>query len=161
MNAIDLKFIILLIMANGGPIVASKLFASWMSFPIDAHRLFYDHQPIFGPTKTLRGIVASLIASVVFACLLGFGWQIGILVWFGAMGGDLLSSFIKRRLTMPSSSMALGLDQVPESLFPTLLCAQLLQFTFYDIALICIIFFVLELVLSRALYKFKWRDKPY
>ena len=34
--------------------------------------------------------------------------------------GDLFSSFVKRRLDLASSSMAIGLDHIPESFFPLL-----------------------------------------
>ena len=34
------------------------------------------------------------------------------------MAGDLFSSFVKRRLRLASSSMAIGLDHIPESSFP-------------------------------------------
>jgi hypothetical protein len=40
-----------------------------------------------------------------------------------AMAGDLLSS-LSKRLGMEPSTMALGLDQIPESVFPALLAAQ-------------------------------------
>ena len=52
------------------------------------------------------------------APLLGLTWQLGLVVGVAAMFGDACSSFIKRRLGMPSGAMALGLDHVPESLFP-------------------------------------------
>jgi hypothetical protein len=44
--------------------------------------------------------------------------------WTGAKGAPL-SSFIKRRLALVPSSQAIGLDQIPESLFPLLACRQL------------------------------------
>jgi hypothetical protein len=73
----------------------------------------------------------------------------------------LFSSFMKRRLNLPPSSQALGLDQVPESLFPLLACRFSLALTAADIALGIVIFFVGELALSRVLYKVHLRDEPY
>ncbi len=77
------------------------------------------------------------------------------------MAGDLFSSFVKRRLNFPPSSQALGLDQVPESLFPLLACHDALSLMALDIALAVGIFFVGEIFLSRLLYKVHLRDEPY
>jgi CDP-2,3-bis-(O-geranylgeranyl)-sn-glycerol synthase len=77
------------------------------------------------------------------------------------MVGDLFSSFFKRRLNMPSSSRASGLDQIPESLFPALACRNFLGLTPADIVVCVVVFFVGEVVLSRLLYAFRLRDRPY
>jgi hypothetical protein len=68
---------------------------------------------------------------------------------------------VKRRLNFPPSSQALGLDQVPESLFPMLACRGALSLTIQDIALGVGVFFIGELILSRLLYWVHLRDKPY
>jgi CDP-archaeol synthase len=86
---------------------------------------------------------------------------VGTLAATAAIAGDLFSSFMKRRLNLPPSSQALGLDQVPESLFPLLAYRFSLSLTAADIALGIGIFFVGELVLSRVLYKAHLRDEPY
>ena len=66
-----------------------------------------------------RGIVVYLLATSNCAAAMGLGWEVGTLVATFAMAGDLFSSFVKRRLHLPSSSMAIGLDHIPESLFPS------------------------------------------
>jgi CDP-2,3-bis-(O-geranylgeranyl)-sn-glycerol synthase len=76
------------------------------------------------------------------------------------MLGDLTSSFIKRRLGRPPSSQALLLDQVPESLFPLLVFRERLGLAAWDIAVVVLAFFVLDLLLSRLLYKLHLRDQP-
>ena len=53
-------------------------------------------------------------------------WRLGALVAASAMAGDCLSSFIKRRFGLEPSRMTLGLDQVPESLFPAVACSAYL-----------------------------------
>jgi hypothetical protein len=77
------------------------------------------------------------------------------------MAGDLLASFLKRRLGLQPSSMALGLDQIPESLFPLLACCRMLSLTTLDVVVGTAIFFVSELVLSRVLFRLHVRDRPY
>ena len=77
------------------------------------------------------------------------------------MVGDCLSSFIKRRLHLPSSARALGLDQIPESLLPLLGVWHQFSLTLEGIALTVAGFFILELGLSRILYKLHIRKHPY
>jgi hypothetical protein len=77
------------------------------------------------------------------------------------MAGDLLSSFLKRRLGLAPSSRATGLDQIPESLFPLLACRSALALTAMDIATGCVIFFVGELLLSHLFFRLGLRDRPY
>jgi CDP-2,3-bis-(O-geranylgeranyl)-sn-glycerol synthase len=77
------------------------------------------------------------------------------------MAGDILSSFVKRRLGRPPSSLATGLDQVPESLLPLLACRNPLSLTAADIIAGIAISFIGELLLSRVLYKLRLRDRPY
>jgi len=77
-----------------------------------------------------------------------------------SMFGDLLSSFIKRRLGLRTHSQAFGLDQVPESLLPLLLLQEHLGLSGGDIALVVTVFIALELLLSRLLFKLHIRDQP-
>jgi CDP-archaeol synthase len=76
-------------------------------------------------------------------------WQLGALAATSAMAGDCLSSFVKRRFGLEPSSMTLGLDQVPESLFPAVACSAYLPLGPLDVALIVLVFFVGELATSR------------
>lgn len=156
-----LKLLLLLVVANGAPIVARNIFGRHFAFPVDAYVSLADGQRLFGPTKTIRGILLSVFATLVCASLLGLGWHIGLIIGSATMLGDLFSSFIKRRLKKPPASMALGLDQIPESLFPMLACKHLLSLSILDIVLAVVAFFVVELLLSRILYKLHIRDKPY
>jgi len=130
-----LQLLVLLTLANGTPIVAKKIFGPRFSFPLDAGTIFFDGRPLFGHSKTIRGIVGSILVTTASASLIGPDPAIGAIVAGAAMAGDLFSSFVKRRLNLPPSSQALGLDHVPESLFPMLACRDALSLTFADIAL--------------------------
>ena len=128
-----LQLLILLVVANGAAVVVKKLLGAAFARPIDGDAVFSDGQPIFGPSKTIRGIVVSLLATSICAAAMGLGWEVGTLVATFAMAGDLFSSFVKRRLHLPSSSMAMGLDHIPESLFPLLASRWLLPLNILDI----------------------------
>jgi hypothetical protein len=156
-----LQLLVLMTLANGTPIVAKKIFGPRFARPLDAGIMFLDGRPLFGPSKTIRGIMASILITTASAPLVGLDLTIGAIVAGAAMAGDLFSSFVKRRLNFPPSSQALGLDQVPESLFPMLACGGALSLTIQDIALGVGVFFVGELILSRLLHRVHLRDKPY
>ena len=77
------------------------------------------------------------------------------------MVGDLSSSFLKRRLNLPPSSRATGIDQVPECLLPAMVIRSTLGLTAFDVVSVVIIFFLAEVLLSRLLFNWNIRDHPY
>ena len=77
------------------------------------------------------------------------------------MIGDLLSSFVKRRLDIAPSGMALGLDQIPEVVIPLLLVQRQVGLGPADIITVTLWFIVIELLLSRVLFRLHIRKRPY
>lgn len=155
------QLLLLLTVANGTPVIAKRILGDRLAAPVDWGLRFTDGRPVFGPSKTLRGLVLSVAATLACAPLLGLEWKVGAVIGAGAMSGDLLASFLKRRLDLPPSSQALGLDQVPESLLPLLACRLLLPLSILDIVAATTIFFVGELMLSRILFRLHIRDRPF
>jgi hypothetical protein len=153
--------LVLVLTANGTPLLVQKLLGPRYSQPVDADHRFVDGRPVFGRTKTLRGLACAIVMTMAVAASVGLGWRIGLLVGALAMIGDLCSSFVKRRLGRSSSSPILGIDQIPESLFPLLACMYPLSLTIADVAIGVLIFFVAELAVSRLLYALDLRDPPY
>jgi len=159
--ALLLQLLILLVVANGTAVVAKKLLGAAFTRPLDGGALFVDGQPILGPAKTIRGVVVSVLATSICAALMGLGWEVGALISTFAMAGDLFSSYVKRRLHLASSSMAIGLDHIPESLFPLVASRMLLPLSVLDIVAGVTIFVVGALILSPLLFKLNLRDKPH
>jgi CDP-archaeol synthase len=155
------NLLFLLIVANGTPVLANKILGNRFSRPLDCGVKCADGRPLFGASKTIRGVFLAVLATAVAAGLGGLGCKIGALVGSAAMSGDLFSSFLKRRMGLPVSSRAVGLDQVPESLFPLLACRSALSLSVWDIAIAVLAFFFGEILISRLLYKFRVRDRPY
>jgi CDP-2,3-bis-(O-geranylgeranyl)-sn-glycerol synthase len=155
------QLLILLALANGSPLLAKKLLGDRFAWPLDGGIAFFDGRPLFGKSKTIRGIVVAVLAATAGAPLLGLAWPIGALVGATAMAGDLCTSFLKRRMNRPSSSRATGLDQIPESLLPLLACRGVLALTALDIAAGVALFFLGEVLLSRLFFKLHLRDEPY
>jgi CDP-diglyceride synthetase len=156
-----LKLLVVLALANGTPVVVKKVFGRRFAHPLDGNAAFVDGRPLFGRSKTIRGVVLAVLAATLGAPLIGLEWQIGAVVGGLAMVGDLVSSFVKRRLDLPPSSRASGLDQVPEALFPLLGCRDLLSLTIADIGAGVALFFIGDVVVSRLLYAVRLRDRPY
>ncbi|MDF9392717.1 MULTISPECIES: CDP-archaeol synthase [Methylococcus] len=155
------RLLILLMVANGMPILLRKLLGERFGWPVDGGCRFPDGRPWFGPSKTWRGLVCGIGAAAAAAPLLGQPWQLGALVGAASLAGDLLSSFLKRRLGIVPSGMALGLDQIPESLLPLLAVQGRFGLEWSYIAWFVIVFIVLELTLSAVLYRFRIRNRPY
>jgi CDP-2,3-bis-(O-geranylgeranyl)-sn-glycerol synthase len=153
--------LLLLAIANGSPVLAKKIWGNKLAQSLDGGMRFIDRRPLFGPSKTMRGVLVSIAATTAAAPLFGIAWWIGALIGATAMVGDLLSSFVKRRLNRPPSSRALGLDQIPESLVPLLACYQVLGLTAADIGITVAAFFAGAVVLSRLLYRVGLRDEPH
>lgn len=136
----------LILFANGLPALLGWLLGPGR--PLDYGKRLRDGRPLFGDTKTLRGVLASLLLTPMAAAALGLPWCIGLLVALGAMLGDLLASFTKRRLGYPSSTSAPLLDTVPESLTPVLFIMGQLGLDWLDLTLLILAFGVLDLVLT-------------
>lgn len=158
---IEFKLLLLIICANGAPIIARRFFGRRFDLPIDGGQTTIHGNPWLGPSKTFRGVLAAVLTSSLVAYFLGFSWTFGVITGSLAMLGDLLASFIKRRLGLPSSSQAPGLDQIPESLIPLIYSSSVFELGWLSILLTVIGFWVSEILLSRLFFKLGLRRHPY
>ncbi|MDH5736072.1 MAG: CDP-archaeol synthase [Gammaproteobacteria bacterium] len=156
-----LHFILLIIIANGAPVFMHYVFGDFCAWPVDFGRPFLDGRPLLGESKTWRGLIAAVLVTPVFAALLGYSLATGLLVAVYSMLGDMSSSFIKRRIGLQSSSMAPFLDQIPEALLPAIFLMDTFNLSIWSVMLIVLIFIVMEILLSRLLYKWGVRKQPY
>ncbi|MFH1056946.1 MAG: CDP-2,3-bis-(O-geranylgeranyl)-sn-glycerol synthase [Candidatus Micrarchaeota archaeon] len=91
---------------------------------IDLGKKFFDGKRILGDSKTIRGFVSGVLAGTLVGMVLAYSlsylpWLsagekifLAFLVSLGAMAGDLLGSFIKRRFGLPPGSQYFLLDQL-------------------------------------------------
>ena len=159
--ALIFRTLVLLAVANGTPVIIKRVFGARADHAIDCGMRLADGRFVFGPSKTIRGVVSSVIATALIAAAVGLTAWAGAVVALGAMAGDLASSFIKRRLGREPSSRATGLDQIPEALLPCLLLSAILPLTAGDVAAIVLLFFGGEVILSELLFRAGVRDRPY
>lgn len=158
---LSVKILLLLFSANGAPIILHKLLDGRWNCPLDGGLVLPDGQPLLGPSKTWRGVVGALLVGAFAGWALGLGMDLGLGVAGFSMLGDLLSSFLKRRLGIPPSGMATGLDQVPEALLPSLWLTSLGILGYDEMLSLVAAFWVLGLALSKPLYWLHIRKQPY
>ncbi|MBI5559380.1 MAG: CDP-archaeol synthase [Deltaproteobacteria bacterium] len=121
-----IQVVTLLLCVNFFPPLADLIWGNRYRYPVDGGRLWFDRRPIFGSHKTIRGILVSLPGGAAVFLLSGLPWWVGAVAALLAMAGDLLSSFIKRRLNIASGKAIVFLDQLFECLFPVLFLARVL-----------------------------------
>ncbi len=78
---------------------------------LDGDNKFIDGEPILGNHKTVRGTLSGIIAGTLTGILQGQPYR-GVLMAIGAILGDLIVSFIKRRLKLPPGAMFPIADQM-------------------------------------------------
>lgn len=108
---------------------------------LDGGRTLSDGQPIFGSHKTIRGVFAGIIAGTI----VGLGESLvdsrlligGFMIALGAVLGDLLGAFIKRRLRVEPGRAFPILDQLD-----FVLGSLVLGYPFFPIGALSVILFV-------------------
>jgi CDP-2,3-bis-(O-geranylgeranyl)-sn-glycerol synthase len=157
---LELKLLLLILLANGAPLLADKVFGNAMGLAVDFSQKSRSGKYWLGPTKTYRGILAAVAACGACAPMLGLPWKTGILIGLLAMVGDLCSSFIKRRLSIAPSSSVPGLDQIPESLFPMIYCQYLFGLYWISVAIVVVGFWICNILLSLLFTRFRLFNHP-
>lgn len=153
--------LLLIIVANGSPIIGRILFRDAFNMAVDFGMRMPDGNPVFGLSKTWRGILFAITTTSMTGLLLGYGVDTGAMIALYALAGDLMSSFIKRRMGVESSGMAPLLDQVPESALPAYMMRTTFDLDKTSIVLLVLIFIISELSLSHILYRWGIRKRPY
>ncbi|MBU1202059.1 MAG: CDP-archaeol synthase [Nanoarchaeota archaeon] len=123
--------------------------------PIDFDKKFRG-KPLFGPNKTIRGfLISCLFGMVIFhiqkllynysffqkISIINYQEQtiwLGFLLGFGAIFGDLVKSFFKRRIAIPSGKPWIPFDQL-DFVIGAFLFSSIIFLPSIDIILIIII----------------------
>ncbi len=157
----DVQLLFLLAVANSSPILATRLLGGRWSVPLDGGVRFFDGRPLLGPSKTVRGAVVAIAATALASALLGIRPGLGARIGAACMLGDALSSFVKRRLGLPASARATGLDQIPEAVLGLLAVQGEFQLTVLQVVVVTALFFALEIPFARLFFRLGIRDRPY
>ena len=112
--------------ANMAPVMVKKI--NLFAFPIDFNKKI-NNNPIFGKNKTFRGFVFGIVFAIIvtylqfllynaelFKNISFFNYQnwllFGALMGLGALTGDLVKSFFKRRLNIEPGARFIPFDQI-------------------------------------------------
>lgn len=79
--------------------------------PLDGGRKWRDGLPLLGDHKTVRGTLSGIAVGTAVG-LIQFEPIRGLLLAVGAIGGDLIVSFVKRRLDLKPGAPFLVADQL-------------------------------------------------
>jgi hypothetical protein len=113
-----LETVLFLVWVNFAPFLAHLFLGERLRQPVDAGFTGWDGRRLLGAHKTVRGVLAGVAAGAVAGPVLGVGAATGGLAGQLAMSGDLVTSFLKRRLAHPSGRPRAGLDQLLEGALP-------------------------------------------
>ncbi len=159
--------------ANMCPVVFAKAgVMQRFKKPVDAGRM-YKGQRLFGDHKTYYGFLVGVVGAVVTGLLqalfydfipgahwlfllpysFSFGALLGFLLGLGGLTGDLLKSFLKRRLRLKDGAPFFPLDQL-DFVFGGLLFGAVLHFPgWYHVAVLLLMTPLLHLLSNLAGYK--------
>jgi CDP-2,3-bis-(O-geranylgeranyl)-sn-glycerol synthase len=129
---------------------------------------FVDGRRILGDGKTTYGFLGGLAVGTLIGLLQGVGagslrWHLslGFLLALGALLGDLLGSFIKRRWGIKRGGAAPGLDQLSFVVLALLLASLMSLPGWQVIATILIITPPIHLATNFVAYKLGLKSRPY
>jgi len=166
-------FILPAYFANSSPVLGHRLFEKY-NLPVDFGKKLKDGRRIFGDGKTWNGLVFGIFVAVlvgyaqgIFQTAYGLNGflpmsiQLAFLLGFGALTGDLIKSFFKRRRGYERGKSWFPLDQIDFILGAFLFSLILAPFNWK--------YFVILLVITPAIhwaanfigFKLKLKKEPW
>ena len=154
-----LKFIFPAYCANGAPVLGGG------GRPLDSGRKFFDGKPIFGTNKTFRGFFFGLGigagVGVVECLLFSYPWLFAVLTPLGALLGDLIGAFLKRRLNIAPGGLLPIVDQI-DFVVGALVFSLPLMMISWELALAVILITPpIHLFTNFLAYKLKLKKNPW
>lgn len=144
--------------------------------PIDFNKKIGE-LPVFGPHKTYRGFLVGIIFAI-FAVYLQAAltpersyWLVnyasvnlvllGFLLGFGALAGDLVKSFFKRRIKIASGRTWVPFDQTDWIFGALLLSGTVVNFSFQQVLAALILFGILHPLINLVGYFLKLKPNKF
>jgi len=163
--------------ANMAPVIAKDWFKK-LAVPVDFN-VKIKNKPLFGKNKTFRGFFFGILFAIVIALIqrilyYGFesfriisfldytNWLIfGFLMGFGAITGDLIESFFKRRLNIKPGARFVPWDQLDFIIGALVFVSIVFKLTISIIIAVLLMSFVLHIIVNHIgfylrLRKTKW-----
>jgi CDP-2,3-bis-(O-geranylgeranyl)-sn-glycerol synthase len=155
--------------ANGSPV----LFGG--GAPVDLGRNFLDGKRLFGRSKTIRGFTTGLISGVaagialaaflpgLFLPQLAFEGKVlvSFLLSFGTLCGDLLGSFVKRRMNLAPGEPFFVTDQLLFIFVALAFSSPVFVPPYADILFLFILTFALHILSNAVAHRLKLKNVPW
>lgn len=168
-------FILPAYFANMAPVIVKKI--NILKIPLDFNKTL-KNKPIFGKNKTFRGLIFGVVFSTIITymqfqlynmdffknlSLLNYSnWLLfGILIGFGALIGDLVKSFIKRRIGIAPGNRFLPWDQTDFIFGAFLFTYFLVKPSIAVIATTLLLSFVLHITVNHIAFYLHIRDEKW
>lgn len=161
--------------ANMAPVMVKKI--NLFVFPIDFDKQI-NNKPILGKNKTFRGLVFGIIFAVIIAYLqfllynveffknISFinyqNWLLfGFLMGFGALTGDLIKSFFKRRLEINPGEKFVPFDQTDFVIGALIFIMPIFNLTLKIFIASLLLSFLLHIIVNHIAFYLKIRNEKW
>ncbi len=164
--------------ANMSPVLVQN-HLNWLAVPVDAGRRI-GGKPVFGSHKTWRGLlVATIVGGIFFLAQVGLtysaptliGWSYADLrslpLWFGfaigagAILGDLIKSFFKRRVAVAPGKSWFPFDQLDYVVGAAVAASFFIDFSLIAWVVIVTIGPVLHIIVNHLAFWLGIRDEAW
>ena len=166
-------FILPAYLANSSPVLGHRLFGKY-NYPIDFGKKLKDGKRIFGDGKTWNGFFFGIAIAVLVGWLqsiaqtsyhltgfLPMNIQLAFLLGFGALTGDLVKSFFKRRMGFQRGKSWFPFDQIDFILGAFLFSLILVPFNWKYLVILLLITPAIHWATNFIGYKLKLKKEPY
>ena len=161
--------------ANMAPVIVKKI--NLLVFPIDFNKRI-NRKPILGKNKTFRGLVFGIIFALIIAYLQFllhdfesfknvsfFNYQnwilFGFLMGFGALIGDLIKSFFKRRLGINPGKRFIPFDQADFVVGALVFIMPVFELTLKIFVAALLLSFALHIIVNHIAFYLKIRNEKW
>ena len=157
-------------LANMTPPIANKVPAlnKWKT-PLDFGKTWRGKR-LLGDNKTWRGLVSGTVVGAVSAVIISklnantvvtiAPLYAGMLLGFGALAGDAVESFFKRRLGFKPGQPWFPFDQIDYILGALLVILPFVSLPLWSVATIVVVYFGLHLLTAYLGYLLNFKDGP-
>ena len=153
--------------ANMAPVIVKNIFNN-LEFPIDFNKKI-KNKPIFGKNKTFRGLIFGVLFAVIIAYLQFLFYNnnlfvnisivnysdwllIGLLMGFGTIFGDLVESFVKRRMNYESGKSFIPWDQMDFVIGALIFVYPIVKLSLDKIIIILLLSFILHIIANHIAF---------
>ncbi len=157
--------------ANGTPVVVAKLLSSRniIRHPIDFGKIFIDGRRVLGDSKSWEGLLSGIIAGLITSLLQYFIEDSsivivrGFILSIGAMAGDIIGAFIKRRIGLKPGEPLPIVDQLMFIVIALSLAISLnlIKITLVQFIFVLLLTFFLHIITNYIAYKLNLKDVPW